>query len=264
MNYKYINYKNTKIHYYEKGKGSTLIFLHGFLENLMMWEPYFDTFSQKHRVIAIDLLGHGNSECMGYIHTMEDMADTVFALISELKLRKVTLLGHSMGGYVALAFAELYPDHVKGLALIASTSRADSPDRKINRDRAIELIKKNSNTFINIAISNLFGEKERTTYQKEIEETKTAALQMPVQGIVAALEGMKIRADREVILHFAPYPITLITGRKDTVIPYEENTTQVADTQVKLTTLEGGHMLHIENTEELKDALQQFIKTNKL
>lgn len=264
MYYKYINYKNTKIHYYEKGKGSTLIFLHGFLENLNMWQPYFEFFSQKHRVIAIDLLGHGNSECMGYIHTMEDMADAVFALISELKLRKITLLGHSMGGYVSLAFAELYPDHVKGLALIASTSRADSPERKINRDRAIELIKKNRTTFINIAISNLFGEEERTTYLKEIESTKSEALKMPIQGIIAALEGMKIRADREVILHFAPYPITLITGKKDSVIPYEENITQIEDTQVKLITLPGGHMLHIENTEELKDAIIYFIKSNKL
>lgn len=264
MYYKYINYKNTKIHYYEKGKGSTLIFLHGFLENLNMWQPYFEFFSQKHRVIAIDLLGHGNSECMGYIHTMEDMADAVFALISELKLRKITLLGHSMGGYVSLAFAELYPDHVKGLALIASTSRADSSERKINRDRAIELIKKNRTTFINIAISNLFGEEERTTYLKEIESTKSEALKMPIRGIIAALEGMKIRADREVILHFAPYPITLITGKKDSVIPYEENITQIEDTQVKLITLPGDHMLHIENTEELKDAIIYFIKSNKL
>lgn len=264
MDYKYINYKNTKIHYYEKGKGSTLVLLHGFLENLTMWQPYFDTLSQKHRVIAVDLLGHGNTECMGYIHTMEDMADAVFALISDLKLRKITIIGHSMGGYVALAFAELYPDHIKGIALVASTSRADSPERKTNRDRAIELIKRNSSTFINIAISNLFEEEERTTFQKEIENVKAQALQMPVQGIVAALEGMKIRADREVILHFAPYPITLITGKKDTVMPYEENITQITDTKVTLISLPGGHMLHIENKDELQDSLLQFIKTNKL
>lgn len=264
MDYKYINYKNTKIHYCEKGKGSTLVLLHGFLENLTMWQPYFDTLSHKHRVITIDLLGHGNTECMGYIHTMEDMADAVFALISDLKLRKITIIGHSMGGYVALAFAELYPDHIKGIVLVASTSRADSPERRINRDRAIELIKRNSATFINIAISNLFGEEERTTYLKEIENVKAQALQMPIQGIIAALEGMKIRADREVILHFAPYPITLITGKKDTVMPYEENITQITDTKVKLISLSGGHMLHIENKDELQDSLLQFIKTNKL
>jgi pimeloyl-ACP methyl ester carboxylesterase len=76
-------------------------------------------------VITIDLLGHGETECLGYIHSMEDNADAVHAVLAELRIRKAILVGHSMGGYVALAFAELYPENVKAL-LLNSTARADS------------------------------------------------------------------------------------------------------------------------------------------
>lgn len=264
MSQKQLLYKNTTINYYDQGKGNTIVFLHGFLENHKMWLPYLDRFSQNHRVIALDLLGHGNTGCLGYIHTMEEMADTVFAVISELKIRKITLIGHSMGGYVALAFAELYPDNIRGIALIASTSRADSEERKLNRNRAIELVKKNHTSFIKISIANLFQTEDRIRFEKEIEAVKNEALKTPLQGIIAALEGMKQRPDREVILHFAPYPITLILGTNDTVMPLEETKSQVDGTEVLLTELSGGHMLQIENQQALGAELHHFIKTKKL
>jgi pimeloyl-ACP methyl ester carboxylesterase len=86
--------------------------LHGFLENQKMWDKYIATFAEN-RVITIDLLGHGETECLGYVHSMEDNAEAVQAVLAELRIRKAILVG-SMGGYVALAFAELYPDFVKG------------------------------------------------------------------------------------------------------------------------------------------------------
>ncbi len=84
-----------------------------------------------------------------------------------------------------------------------------------------------------------------------IEAVKLEALKTPLQGIVAALEGMKIRKDREVILHFAPYPIQLILRQKDPVLNYEDNLEQIEGTQVQLTTFEDGHMSHFENQAEL-------------
>jgi pimeloyl-ACP methyl ester carboxylesterase len=96
-------------------------------------------FCKENRVITIDLLGHGETECLGYVHTMEDNADAVHSVLLELGIRKSILVGHSMGGYVALAFAELYPEYVKGLALLNSTASADSEERKLNRDRAIRV-----------------------------------------------------------------------------------------------------------------------------
>ncbi|HWS59814.1 MAG TPA: alpha/beta fold hydrolase, partial [Flavobacterium sp.] len=130
-------YKNTKIAYTDQGKGTAIVLLHGFLENQSMWNAYISDFSKKNRVITIDLLGHGATECLGYIHSMEDQADMIHHVLHDLKIRKAVFIGHSMGGYIALAFAELYPDSMKGLVLLNSTSRADSDERKINRDRAI-------------------------------------------------------------------------------------------------------------------------------
>jgi pimeloyl-ACP methyl ester carboxylesterase len=253
-------YKNTQIAYTDQGKGTAIILLHGFLENQTMWSAFVPEFSKKNRVITIDLLGHGHTECLGYVHSMEDQADMVHGILHELKIRKAILVGHSMGGYVALAFAEMYADNVKGLVLLNSTSLADSEERKTNRDRAIKAVKKDYSTFVRLSIANLFSEENRAILLDEIEAVKLEALKTPLQGIVAALEGMKIRKDREVILHFAPYPILLILGKKDGVLIYNDNIGQIEGTKVQLTTFEDGHMSHIENEKELKNVLLEFFK----
>jgi pimeloyl-ACP methyl ester carboxylesterase len=257
---KQIIYKNTKISFTDDGKGTAVVLLHGFLENKTMWDKYVSALSKYHRVITIDLLGHGETECLGYVHTMEDQADIIFAVLISLRIRKIVLVGHSMGGYVALAFAELYPDNVKGLFLLNSTSRADSDERKINRDRAIKAVKQNHTNFVRISITNLFSEDNREVLAKEIEKVKLQALKTPLQGIVASLEGMKIRKDREVLLHFAPYPIQLVLGKKDGVLIYQETIEQIEGTKVELTTFPDGHMSHIENEKELKIVLLEFLK----
>ena len=257
---KQIIYKNTKISFTDQGKGTAVVLLHGFLENKTMWDKYVSALSKNQRIITIDLLGHGETECLGYVHTMEDQADMIFAVLISLRIRKIVLVGHSMGGYVALAFAELYPDNVKGLFLLNSTSRADSDERKINRDRAIKAVKQNHTNFVRISISNLFSEDNREVLAKEIEKVKLQALKTPLQGIVASLEGMKIRKDREVLLHFAPYPIQVVLGEKDGVLIYDDTRDQIEGTKVELTTFPDGHMSHIENEKELKIVLLEFLK----
>jgi pimeloyl-ACP methyl ester carboxylesterase len=154
----------------------------------------------------------------------------------------------------------LYPENIKGLVLLNSTSRADSNERKVNRDRAIVAVKQNYTNFVRMSIANLFSEDNRKKMIDDIEKVKLEALKTPLQGIVAALEGMKIRIDREVILHFAPFPIQLILGKKDGVLIYEENLEQIEGTKVKLTTFPDGHMSHIENQFELKKVLLSFLK----
>src|SRR5690606_26597163 len=149
------------------------------------------------------------------VHTMEQMAEAVKAVLVELKLRRISIIGHSMGGYVALAYAEAYPDDVKGLVLANSTARADSEQRKKNRDRAIEVVKKDHKTYVRMGVSNLFRPKNRKVFSEEIKVLKKEALKTPLQGIVAALEGMKIRDDREILLHFTPFAKMMILGKKD-------------------------------------------------
>lgn len=255
-----ILYKNTKISYSDTGKGNAVVLLHGFLENQTMWQDLVRELSKKNRIITIDLLGHGETECLGYVHSMEDNADIVHAVMSKLRIRKAIFVGHSMGGYVALAFAELYPKNVRGLVLLNSTSKADSEERKANRNRAIKAVKKDYTTFIRLSIANLFSPDNRERLVDEIEKVKIEALKTPLQGVVASLEGMKIRKDREVLLHLAPYPKILILGEKDPVLIYETALEQIENTAVKLITLPDGHMSHIENRDELKDVLLGFFK----
>jgi pimeloyl-ACP methyl ester carboxylesterase len=260
---KTLHFKNTSISYTDQGKGTAVVLLHGFLENKKMWKAFIPEWSKKFRIITIDLLGHGETECLGYVHSMENNADAVHEVLSELRLRKAILVGHSMGGYVALAFAELYPDVVKGLVLLNSTSRADSDERKTNRDRAIKAVKQSFQNFISLSISNLFSEENRERLSEAIDNVKQEALKTPLQGIVASLEGMKIRADREVLLHLTPYPKILVLGKKDPVLNYEETKEQIEDTQVQLISFPDGHMSHIENQVALQEELLQFFKSVK-
>jgi pimeloyl-ACP methyl ester carboxylesterase len=138
-------FKNTTIAYTDTGR-TGIVLLHGFLENQKNVGHVHCNFAEN-RVITIDLLGHGETECLGYVHSMEDNAEAVQAVLAELRIRKAILVGHSMGGYVALAFAELYPDFVK-LVLLNSTAKEDNHERKLNRDRAIKAVKQSYKGFV--------------------------------------------------------------------------------------------------------------------
>jgi pimeloyl-ACP methyl ester carboxylesterase len=257
---KNILFKNTNISYSDTGKGTTIVLLHGFLENKTMWNHYIDTFSKNYRVVTIDLLGHGKTEPRGYVHTMEDNADVVNEVLSHLKIEKTVLIGHSMGGYVALAFAELYTEKVQGLVLLNSTSKPDNAERKLNRTRAIKAVKQNYAAFIGLAIGNLFSENNRERLATNIELVKEEALKTPLQGIIASLEGMKIRKDKGIILHTNLFPKLLILGEKDPVLNYEESIQQIENTNVSLVTFPDGHMSSIENETELTTVLLDFFK----
>ena len=123
-------YKNTSVHFTISGKGSAIVLLHGFLENNTMWNEITKVLSKRNKVICIDLLGHGKTENHGYIHTMEDQAEMVKAVLNHLHLRKYIIIGHSMGGYIALAYSKLFPQNIKGLCLMNSTALPDSEEKK--------------------------------------------------------------------------------------------------------------------------------------
>jgi len=255
-----ISYKNISIHYSVSGKGKTIVLLHGFLENLTLWNDLSKTLENHYHVVRIDLLGHGKTGCLGYIHTMEQMAEAVKYVLESLKITKVTVLGHSMGGYVALAFAEKFKKDTIGLILLNATAYADSAERKINRNRAILTVKQNHRSFIRIAIPLLFRPKNRKVFIDEIKSIKNEALKTPLQGIIAALEGMKIRSNREVVLQNNILNKLMVIGKKDPVLDYKNTLKQTTNTSVKVFTTSGGHMSFIENKEETFNAIKDFLK----
>ena len=242
-----IQHKGIPVFFTDKGKGKTVVLLHGFLENSNMWKPLVNKFSKNNRVICIDLLGHGKTGCLGYVHTMELMADTVHAVLKYLKINRSIFIGHSMGGYVALAYAEKYPKEILGLCLMNSTAQADSEERKQNRDRAIIAVKNNYKAFVRIAIVNLFRPKNRRIFYKKIKHIKEEAIKTPVQGIIAALEGMKIRKDREHFFKKALFKKLMIISKKDPGLNYGDLIEQAKNSDINVVEFPDGHMSHIEN-----------------
>lgn len=246
-----LNFKTSMFDYTRQGKGKAIVLLHGFLENQTMWDPFLPVLSEKHTVITIDLPGHGKSDCLGYIHTMELMAEIVKAVLNQEKIEQATFIGHSMGGYVALAFAERHPEMCSEIILLNSTPKADSAERKENRDRTIALVKKHKDTFLSMAISNLFAEENKEKFTLEIELLKKDAQQMKIQGIIAALEGMKIRKDRTRLLKKININKTIIAGTLDPIMPVGDLKKIATSCECHFITWEGGHMSTIENKGEM-------------
>jgi pimeloyl-ACP methyl ester carboxylesterase len=253
-------HKNTTVNYTSTGSGTAVVLIHGFLENNSMWIAVSADLSKIYRVVCIDLLGHGNTESHGYVHTMEDQALLIKAVLDHLRLRKYFFIGHSMGGYVALAFANLFPSAIKGLCLMNSTALPDTEEKKINRDRGIKAVQQNHKLFVQVAIPMLFSEKNRTIFASEIKEVTNEALKISPQGIIAALEGMKIRKDLTSIYKKANFPIAMIIGKQDPALDYNSLISQTKNTNVEVIEFPDGHMSHIENKNELIAVIHQFLK----
>ena len=254
-------YKHLDVYYTVAGNGPAVVLIHGFLENHSMWHAYAEVLAKRYRVVCVDLLGHGKTPNLGYIHSMEAMAEGVKAVLDHLRLKKYTLIGHSMGGYVALAFGEAYPDQVRGLCLFYSTAKEDDATKKHMRLRAMAAVKHNPQTFVRTMIPSLFAQENQHRYRTQIDELIAQALHMSPRGIVAALAGMRERKDREALLFFGPYPVCIINGKQDSRIPREDLESQLAAPNVKFhLETPHGHMGHIEDEEMCLAYLEHFLK----
>ena len=258
-----IFYKNSKISYSSIGKGPSVVLLHGFLANISMWNSVVKVLSKKNRVISIDLLGHGKTECIGYVHSMELMAEAVEAVLKHLRIRKPIVIGHSMGGYVALAFAEKNLEKIKGFCLMNSTSLADDNEQKLLRARANKLAQNNFKNMVQLSFSNLFSEESRRTYRNEMKVALQEALKTPLQGYIACQEGMRIRPNREQVLHNLSCKKLLIIGEKDPVFDLDASLDEAKKHNMESVVFNDGHMSHIENKSDLNIALKKFVSAVK-
>tara|TARA_R110002126_G_C10489807_1_gene503468 strand:+ start:16828 stop:17622 length:795 start_codon:yes stop_codon:yes gene_type:complete len=257
---KSITFKNANISFSDVGKGTVVVLIHGFLENSTMWKDIVPELSKRNRIITIDLLGHGNSDCLGYVHSMELFSETVEAVLKHLKIRKYILVGHSLGGYVSLALAKINPSKIKGLCLMNSTSNEDDVERKKLRLRANTMIQKNFTNMVRMSFANLFEPKSKELYKEALNLALQEALKTPIQGYIAANEGMRIRPNRNHILADNDFKKLLIIGKNDPVLDYETSLKEAAETNSEVVIFPNGHMSHIENAEELITALKLFLR----
>jgi pimeloyl-ACP methyl ester carboxylesterase len=249
------HYKNISINFNTFGKGPAIVLLHGFLESTTMWAPLIPQLATNRTVITIDFPGHGKSGVIAEIHTMELMAEVVDEIVNHLQITSATFLGHSMGGYVALAYAELFSEKVEKLILLNSSPVADSVERKKNRNRALKVVDKNSRAYISMAISNLIAESSSEKFSAEIEALKTEAYTFPVEGIKAAIKGMRDRKDRTEILKNLAKDKYVILAEEDPILPFLEVKELAKKCGAAVKIIEGGHMSVIENTEAVANYL---------
>lgn len=255
----FVSYRNAKIHFSDVGKGDAVVLLHGFLEDISMWEEIQKELVLTHRIICIDLLGHGKSDCLGYIHTMEAMSEVVQYVLNKLKIDAAMFVGHSMGGYVALAVAESNSAIVNGVCLLNSTAQSDSEERKKNRERVIRMARSNYQALVSMSINNLFSREIKPQFLLEIEKSKKVALQTNVQSYIACSEGMKQRNNREFVLTNGLFKKLIVTGEKDIILPYASVVEEAKRTKTTLVTLSNGHMSYIENLPDLIVVLKNFL-----
>ncbi|RLZ09277.1 alpha/beta fold hydrolase [Faecalibacter macacae] len=248
------------LHYSIEGTGKTLVFLHGFMENSNIWNPFVPLFSKTHQIVTIDLPGHGKSDTENEINTIEIMAEKVIEILEFLNISNATFIGHSMGGYVSLAIADVYPQFVDKVVLVNSTSLPDSKEKKEQRLKVIPTIHKNYSLFVRLSIPMLFAEDLKPLLEDEMNELKQIALDNPINGIEAALRGMRERPDRTHVFYELDKPFLIINGTKDstididlfeTVIPIKEN--------IKIEKLNCGHVAFMEKKEKFVRILTSFI-----
>lgn len=258
------------LHHEISGNGKKpLVLLHGFMENTTIWEEMEAHLSKDFTLIKIDLPGHGKSKVYQEIHTVELMAEKVKEVIDALKLEKINLLGHSLGGYVSLAFAENFPEILESMTLFFSTTVADDEEKKAIRRRSIAVIDENFETFVKTSIPNLFSNNEKDILEGKIELAKNIAKSTDKEGVKAAQLGMAERPDRTEILENLDAKILIIAGKYDNAVKTENLLKIIPEkTNIKTYVLDCGHNGHWEkpticaeiiNTELLHNLPKHFL-----
>lgn len=247
--------------YSQRGVGEVVLLLHGFLEERGMWNQFTDELSKNYNVIAVDLLGQGETGNLGYVHSMEDHAAAVSTVLDAENVNGFTVVGHSMGGYVALALAEKLPAHTKKLVLFHSTAYPDSEERKKDRERVIDLVKRNKSVYVRTVIPSLFAEHSQMELHSKIQPIIDTANGFTEQGIVANIRGMMERKDRSDILKTADFPKLILHGELDSVIPTKSVQDLAAlNPNISLQVVSNiGHMGHLEAPEKCVKIISDFI-----
>lgn len=247
------NYKNTTINYNSVGEGPATVLLHGFLESSKMWDPLLSGLAKNRQIITIDLPGLGESGVISKTHSMELMAEVVDEILKHLQIATATFIGHSMGGYVTMAYAEMFPQKVEKIVLLNSTPIADTEERKETRDRALNIIDRSPKAYISMAIVNWAGETSREEFSEEIENAKTLALTFPVEGIKAALRGMRDRRDRTEVLKSFPKEKFMFLGEDDPIMPLQDCLRIAKECGAQTKVVKGGHLSLIENLPAVRE-----------
>ncbi len=264
MTEKFIMAGATPLHLCDSESGDrTIVLLHGYLESMLVWDSFIPLLYKEVRVVTIDLPGHGISVVDAECHTMEFLADTVHNALIELGIERCTIVGHSMGGYVALAFCKKYPEQLDAMVLLSSTPNGDTDEKRTNREREIKLVAAGKKEALSaVAPAAGFAEENRHRLAPYIEDLRDQVMITEDEGILALLRGMMEREDQNEMLRKSSVKQLFIFGEKDGYIPKEAaESLAAAHPQAQVVWLaNSGHMGFIEEPEKCAAALLEIAK----
>jgi pimeloyl-ACP methyl ester carboxylesterase len=246
---------------YERGKGIPVILLHGFPFTNKVWDSFAEKLATQFHVFTPDLPGFGKSELPSETLTIDLVAEKIIAWLKDKKIHNSILIGHSLGGYVALAMAAKASDLFSGIGLFHSTAYADSQEKKESRNKVLEFIDKNGvKSFTSNFIGPLFADQNHPG----ISVIRSIATEATGPSVKAYTLAMRDRSDRTDVLKKFPKPVLFIAGEKDGGIPIE-----TIKTQAKLNSLSEVHVLAsvahmgmVESENHTLEIVQDFIKNN--
>ncbi|MBN2662207.1 MAG: alpha/beta hydrolase [Bacteroidales bacterium] len=259
---KRIKFQGKNIEYVVKGSGKTIVFLHGYIESLNVWDDFAQELSKNYKTIAIDLPGHGNSEVIKESHSMALMAEAVNSVLIAENIEKCTLIGHSMGGYVTMQFLEMYPEKLEAACLFHSTPFDDDEDRKKIRDQIIVAIKAGKKILLaKEHVEKTFAPQNLSKYSKEIGFLKIIAVNTSNEGTIAALDGMKNRKNHSATFNNSVIPLLWILGAEDNFIPIEvKDKVKLPQKSEVIVLQNSGHQGFIEEFDNSIKIIKQFVK----
>jgi pimeloyl-ACP methyl ester carboxylesterase len=237
------------------GRGTPLVLIHGHPLDHVIWEPILPLLENDFDLILPDLRGFGQSETLRTSYLLTDMAADIVALLDHLNIERAAIAGHSMGGYIALAFARAYPEHVHGLGLVASNVFADPPERKPSRYETAAEIEKQG---IGI-LADSFPSKLTTNSALHLILHKII-LRQSVHGAAESLRAMAERADSSTFLEGFKFPVVVVHGTADALIPVERaREAKALAEKIQLIVIEGvGHMPMMESPQKTASALKML------
>lgn len=259
--HKIILYQGRQLAYTISGGGPTVVLLHGFGEDARVWDFQKDYLEQHFEILIPDIAGSGQSQMIDDM-SMEGLAESIHFILENESIKKCVMIGHSMGGYITLAFAEKYSALLAGFGLFHSTAFADSDEKKATRQKAIQFIENNGPlAFLKSSVPTLYSPATKQKAPSLIEEQLQAVHNSTAAALTAYYQAMINRPDRTHILKTTPLPVLIVLGRWDEAVPLADGLPlcSMADLSYIHILEESGHMGMQEEPEKSNALLNHFL-----
>lgn len=260
----FILFRDSKVHYDIYGDGKVVVLIHGFGEDGSIWNYTSNKLKNSFKIVIPDLPGSGTSEILkeDLQISVDDYAEVISEILKKESIKKCIVIGHSMGGYIALAIANNYSEMLTGIGLINSTAYADDEAKKQDRQRSIEFLQQNDATsFLKTSVPKLFADKFKEEKIIEIQALIDSLKYFTSEVLIQYQRAMINRPQRVDVLQKNNLPVLFIIGEKDPVIPLEKSLQQCHLPAISYVHIleEAGHMCMIEKKEECFELLTSYL-----